>query len=52
MRRRYRPTSLALTCALLALQVSIVRAQQPTDTAAAAPPADTTARKTLGDLPV
>lgn len=52
MRRRYRPTSLALTCALLALQVSIVRAQQPTDTAAAVPPADTTARKTLGDLPV
>jgi len=52
MRRRYRPTSLALTCALLALQVSIARAQQPTDTAAAAPPADTTARKTLGDLPV
>ncbi|MFL5507354.1 MAG: outer membrane beta-barrel protein, partial [Gemmatimonadales bacterium] len=52
MRRRYRPTSFALTCALLALQASIARAQQPTDTAAAAPPADTTVRKTLGDLPV
>ena len=51
MPRRVRPTTLVLALVSVALPVSGASAQQP-DTAAAAPPADTTVKKTLGELPI
>jgi hypothetical protein len=59
MRRRSRPTRLALACTLLALNIPSAAAQTATEAAAttataadSAAPADTTPKKTLGELPL
>jgi hypothetical protein len=51
MRRRFRPMTFALASALAALQATSVWGQEPAAVDSAAP-ADTAARKTLGELPV